>query len=330
MRTFGKPWLRGLWLPVATVTAMMHAGSAFAAFPEQSVRIIAAFPAGGATDAIARVVASELSTLWGQTVMVENRTGAGGNIGANYVAKSPADGYTLLMASPAETVINPLLYSQMQYDAEKDLTPVSQAGSAPLLLVAHPSVPARNVKELVDYARQNAGKVSYASSGTGGPQHLAGEQFKLMTETDILHIPYKGGAPAITDLVGGQVHIFFAGLPPALPFVREGKATALAVTTKDRSELIPEVPTLVESGLSDFDIENWQGVFAPGGTPPEIVDEIAAALRKVLDRPDVKEKLANLGISAAPSTPGEFKKFIQRQRTLYTSIIEAANITIQQ
>jgi tripartite-type tricarboxylate transporter receptor subunit TctC len=307
----------------------MPATYAMAAYPDRPVNIVVPFPAGGATDAVARLLGDGLSKIWGQTVVVENRTGAGGNIGGNYVAKAKADGYTLLVGSPAETVINALLYPEMQYDSEKDLAPVSKAGSAPLVLVTHPSVPAKNVKELIAYIKKSDKGVNYASSGTGGPQHLAGEEFKRVTSANINHIPYKGGSPAITDLVGGQVEMFFAGLPPAMPFIKAGKLNALAVTTEQRSQLVPDMPTLAESGLQGFHIENWQGVFVPAGTPANVVDKIAADIKQVLSQPDIKQKLATQGISAAPSTPAEFKTFTDGERERYKAIIKAANVTLK-
>jgi len=255
--------------------------------------------------------------------------GGGRQYRSGYVAKANGDGYTLLMGSPAETVVNPLLYPEMQYNAQKDLAPVSQAGSAPLLLVAHPSVPATDAQGLIHYIKQNNGKVSYASSGTGGPQHLAGDLFKLMTQTNVLHVPYKGGAPAITDLVGGQVQIFFAGLPPALPFVKSGKAKALAVTTQSRSELVPDIPSLDESGLKGFDIQNWQGIFAPAGTSRAIIGKISADIRTALSGEAVKASLANQGISAAPSSPEGFKLFVDNERRKYADIIKAAHVSVK-
>ncbi|MGB6104501.1 MAG: tripartite tricarboxylate transporter substrate binding protein [Pusillimonas sp.] len=307
----------------------MPAVQAQAAFPDRAVNIVVPFPAGGATDVVARLLGDGLSKIWKQSVVVENRTGAGGNIGGNYVAKAQADGYTLLVGSPAETVINALLYPEMQYDSQKDLTPVSKAGSAPLVLVIHPDVPVTSTKELIEYVKKSDKGVNYASSGTGGPQHLAAEEFKRVTSADINHIPYKGGSPAITDLVGGQVEMFFAGLPPAMPFIKAGKLRALAVTTEERSELVPDIPTLAESGLPGFHIENWQGVFVPAGTPPEIIDKISADIRQVLDQPETKQKLATQGISAAPSTPEEFRKFTDSEREKYKAIIEAANVSIK-
>lgn len=300
-----------------------------AVFPDKPVTLVVSFPPGGATDAVARVLGAELSMLWGQSVLVENKTGAGGNIGANHVAKSKPDGYTLLLGSPAETVINALLYPEMPYDAEKDLLAVTKAGSAPLLLVSHPSVPVKSVPDLINYVKQNAGKVAYASSGTGGPQHLAGEEFKRITGLEITHIPYRGGAPAMTDLVGGQVQMFFAGLPPALPFVKADKVTALGVTTKERSVLAEGIPSLHEQGVEGFDIENWQGVFAPAGTDPDVVKKIAEGIATALNKPQVQRSLAAKGVSAAPTTPKEFQSFIEKERAKYSAIIKAANVTVK-
>ena len=252
------------WL-VASLIAF-GAGTARAAFPERAVHVIVPFAPGGATDVVARTLAQRLSQIWGQPVVVENKPGAGGNIGADAVAKALPDGYTVLLASPAEIVINPHLYPRMTYDPAKDLVPVTKIAAAPLVLVIHPSVPARTVAELVQYIKSQKTGLSYASSGTGGPQHLAAEQFRLMTGTDLLHVPYKGGAPAVNDLLAGQVPMFFAGLPPALPHIKAGKLVALAVTTATRWPALPDVPTMAEAGLPGFNIENWQGIFVPAGT----------------------------------------------------------------
>ncbi len=300
-----------------------------AAYPDKAVTIIVSFPPGGATDVVTRILGAGLTKIWGQTVVVENRTGAGGNIGAHYVVRSAADGYTLLMGSSAETVINALLYAKMPYDSEKDLVPVAKVGSAPLVLVVHPKFPAGSTQELIKYLKDNPGKINYASSGTGGPQHLAAEEFKRVTGTMINHIPYKGGSPAITDLVGGQVEMFFSGLPPAKPFIQSGKLRALAVTTETRSELAPGIPTLSESGLPGFNIENWQGLFAPAGTPPDVIGKIAVDVATVLNQQEVKAKLAAQGVSAAPSSPSDFSRFMDGERKKYAQIIKAAHVSIQ-
>lgn len=314
---------------VASAALLLPTEQILAAYPDKTVRIIASFPPGGATDAVARIVGAGLSDLWKQNVVVENKTGAGGNIGANLVAKSAPDGYTLLMGSPAETVINPLLYPEMQYDAEKDLAPITKVGSAPLVLVAHPSVGANTVPELIDYLKKHPNEMSYASSGTGGPQHLAGEEFKRLTGTSILHVPYKGGSPAITDLAGGQVQIFFAGLPPALPFIASGKIKPLAVTTKQRTELAPDIPSIAETSLPEFDIENWQGLFAPGGTPSDVIEKIAHDVATVLADAGVKKRLASQGVSATPTSTNQFVEFTKSEREKFSRIIKEAKISIK-
>ena len=250
-------------------------------YPDKPVKIIVPFPPGGATDVVGRALAVRLSQLWKQQVLVENKPGAGGNIGADLVAKAPADGYTLLLASPAEITINPYLYPQMPFDPSRDFIPVARVASSPLVLVVNSKSSVKNIAELLQMIKTQGSKVNYASSGSGGPQHLAGELFQLMASVSMTHIPYKGGAPAITDLLGGQVDLFFAGIPPALPHIIAGKLRPLAVTTLKRSPLLPQVPTIAESGFPGFNIENWQGIFVPRGTNIQIVDKIALDISSI-------------------------------------------------
>jgi tripartite-type tricarboxylate transporter receptor subunit TctC len=224
-------------------------------YPDKPVKIIVPFPPGGATDVVGRALAVRLSQLWKQQVIVENKPGAGGNIGADLVAKAPPDGYTLLLASPAEITINPYLYPQMPFDPSRDFIPVARVASSPLVLVVNSKSAVKSMPELLQMIKTQGSKVNYASSGSGGPQHLAGELFQLMASVSMTHIPYKGGAPAITDLLGGQVDLFFAGIPPALPHIIAGKLRPLAVTTLKRSPLLPQVPTISESGFPGFNIE---------------------------------------------------------------------------
>jgi tripartite-type tricarboxylate transporter receptor subunit TctC len=296
--------------------------AAIAEYPEKLVRIIVAFPPGGATDVVARALGSRLSQLWGQRVIIENKPGAGGNIGADYVAKSPTDGYTLLLASPAEIAINPYLYANMPFDPTKDLAPVTKVTSAPLVLVLNPSVPAKSVAELIEYLKSQKQGTTFASSGTGGPQHLAGEQFRLLTGTNLIHVPYKGGAPAIADLLGGQVQMFFAGLPPALPHIHAGKIRAIAVTTAKRSSLLPQVPSLEESGLRGFDIENWQGVFVPAGTPASIVAKIARDIAGVADNKAFAELLAAQGAIPSTLSPTDFATFVREESRKFSRLVK--------
>ena len=303
--------------------AFCAAGPAHAAFPEKPVRIVVPFPPGGATDVVARALGQRLTAIWKQQVVVENKPGAGGNIGADLVAKAAPDGYTLLLASPAEVAINQFLYKEMPFDPARDLVPVSKAASAPLVLVVHPSVPAKTLPELIEYLKAHPEGTPYASSGTGGPQHLAGESFRMMTGTALTHVPYKGGAPAITDLLGGQVKMFFAGLPPALPHIHAGKIRALAITTTEPSALIPGVPP-VATVLPGFDFENWQGFFAPKGTPEALVAQIARDIATAAAEKGLAEQLAVQGAAPATMTPAEFAAFVQKERAKYGELVKAS------
>ena len=318
------PWMRFLPTILRCVIALAALGAFPAhAWPDKPVRIVVPFAAGGATDVVARLLGQRLSQDWKQPVIVDNRPGAGGNIGADVVAKSAPDGYTLLLASPAEVAINPFLYAQMPFDPEKDLLPVSKVASAPLVLVVHPSVPAKTVPELIAFLKENKEGTPYASSGTGGPQHLAAEQFRMLTGTNLIHVPYKGGAPAITDLLGGQVRIFFSGLPPALPHIQAGRLRALAVSTKEPSSLMEGVPT-VAATVPGFDIENWQGVFAPAGTPPPIVAQIAGDIARIAADKGFRDQLVAQGAAPAALGPAPFAVFLAAERVKYGQLVKAS------
>jgi len=291
-------------------------------YPSKPLRIIVPFAPGGATDLIARAVGQKLTESMGQPVVVENRTGASGMLGADLVAKSPPDGYTLLMASTAEIAINPSLYAKMAYDPAKDLAPVTLAGITPLILVVNPNTPARSVNDLVAQAKSTPGSVSFASAGNGSVQHLSGELLKTITRTEMTHVPYKGAAPALVDLLGGQVTMFFSGMPPAMPHVKSGKLRAIAVTTPKRSPAAPEVPTMAEAGIPGFDISNWFGVFAPAGTPNEVLNKLNAEIVKALALPDVKERLASQGAEVVGNTRAEFAAFIAAEMAKYAKLIK--------
>ena len=291
-------------------------------YPDKPVKIIVPFPPGGATDVVGRALAVRLSQLWKQQVLVENKPGAGGNIGADLVAKAPADGYTLLLASPAEITINPYLYPQMPFDASRDFIPVARVASSPLVLVVNSKSTVKNMAELLQMIKTQGSKVNYASSGSGGPQHLAGELFQLMAGVSMTHIPYKGGAPAITDLLGGQVDLFFAGIPPALPHIIAGKLRPLAVTTLKRSPLLPQVPTVSESGFPGFNIENWQGIFVPRGTNNQIVDKIAADIGVIAAEKNFYDLLSAQGAIPAPLMPKEFAIFVNAESQKYSKLIK--------
>jgi tripartite-type tricarboxylate transporter receptor subunit TctC len=310
-------------LKVLILTVLLgFAHNALALYPDKPVRLIIPFAPGGATDLIGRALAVRLTTIWGQQVLVENKPGAGGNIGADIVAKSTPDGYTLLLASPAEVAINPSLYSQMPYDSAIDLVPVAKVASAPLVLVVNSQSPIKSMQELIQYIKLKNGAVNFASSGTGGPQHLAGELFKSMASVSMTHIPYKGGAPAITDLLGGQVDLFFAGLPPALPHINSGKLRALGVTTQKRSPLLANVPTISESGFIGFNIENWQGIFVPAKTNSKIINQLSRDIERVISDKSFDETLSAQGASPYFLKPKDFAVFVQSETQKYGKLVK--------
>lgn len=315
---------RRLALAAMLAAGVFAAAPAAFAFPDKPVRIIVPFPAGGATDVVARALALRLGQAWNQPVIVENRSGAGGNIGADAVAKSPADGHTLLLASPAEVAINQYLYASMPFDPVKDLAPVAKVASAPLVLVVQAKSPADSVQALVKNAKARGSAVNYASSGTGGPQHLAGELFRLMSGLNMTHVPYKGGAPAMNDLLGGQVEMFFSGLPPAQSHIQSGRLRALGVSTAQRSPLLPKVPTVAEQGFPGFDIENWQGVFVAGATPPAVVDQLSQAIGRIVADKAFADQLQAQGAGPAYMDAKAFGAFVTAERQKYAKLVKDA------
>jgi len=270
------------------------------------------------------VVGQKLTESMGQAVVVENRPGASGMIGADLVAKAPPDGYTLLMASTAEIAINPSLYSKMSYDPQKDLAPITLAGVTPLILVVNPASPLHSVADIVKEAKAHPGTISFASAGNGSVQHLSGELVKVLTSTDMVHVPYKGAAPALTDVLSGQVTMFFSGMPPAMPHVKSGKLRALAVTTPKRSPAAPDVPTMAEAGVQGFDISNWFGLLAPAGTPPGILDKLHDEAVKALMQPAVKERLAEQGAEVVADSREHFGAFIKAEADKYAKLIKVS------
>ena len=291
-------------------------------YPAKPVRIVNPFAPGGATDQIARLVAQRLTEVWGQSVVVENRPGARGAIGLEAVAKSPADGYTLAIATQTTQAANPALYSKLPYDPVKDFAPLTLAGSTPLALLVQPSLPATDVKSLVAYLKANPGKLTYASGGNGTSQHLTMELLKSMTGTFVVHIPYKGAGPAMVDFLGGQTNLMFYNLPTAMPHVNAGKVRALAVSTAQRSPLAPELPTIAESGLAGFDLATWFAFYAPAATPKEVTAKIAADMQRVLAQPDVKERLLAGGVDVAGSTPEELARFQRAEMEKWAKIVK--------
>ena len=309
--------------------ALVFAATAGAqTFPAKPVRIVVPFPAGGGLDFTTRVLAQKLSAAWGQTVVVDNRPGASGMIGAEQVVRSPKDGYTLLSCSPAEVALNAALYPKMSYDPLKELAPISLTAIYANVIAVHASVPAKNWRELVAVAKRTPGGLGFGSSGTGSTQHLTGEWLKRNAGINLLHVPYKGAAPATADLIGGQIPSGILGAAPLMPHIQAGRLRAIVVTTEKRAAVLPDVPTLAESGVKGFTSSQWFGFLAPAGTPRDVVMKINADLHKVLAAADVKEKLATQGGETAPSTPDAFGAFMKKEHDSYAKIIADASIKV--
>jgi tripartite-type tricarboxylate transporter receptor subunit TctC len=317
------PPVRCLLAALAAFAALNAAG----AWPERPVRMIVPFPPGGATDVIARVIAQELSGPLGQQVVVENRAGATGNIGADLVAKSAPDGYTLLLGALTSHSINVTLQQgKLPYDLEKDFAPVSIAGVVPLVFVVHPSVPANSLKELIALAKARPGYLTYASSGQGGPQHLAGELFQRVAGVQLLHVPYKGSGPAMTDLIGGQVLTMIETAPAAMPFIKSGKLRALAAASAQRIPNLTEVPTATEAGLPGYEVSSMFGLVAPAGTPRAVIQRLNAEVVRILQVPEVKEKMLQQGVVAMPTTPEQAAQRIHDEVAKWAKVIREANV----
>lgn len=294
------------------------------AYPSKPITIIVPFAAGGTTDILARVVGQALNQELGQPVVIDNRAGAGGNIGAMFAAKSPADGYTLFMGTVGTHAINASLYKKLAFDPIKDFAPLTRVAMVPNLLVANPTKPYKNVKELIAYAKANPGKVNFGSSGSGSSIHLSGELFNTMAKVDMVHVPYKGSAPAVTDLIGGQIDIMFDNLPSAIQHVRNGRIKPLAVTTARRSPELPDVPTIAEAGVPGYEATSWFGMFAPANTPAPVVARLNAALVKVLADAEVKKKLAEQGAEPYSEKPEQFAAFIRAESAKWSQVVKAS------
>jgi tripartite-type tricarboxylate transporter receptor subunit TctC len=318
---FARAVLSGAALAVVVAAA----APVFAqAFPARPARLVVPFPPGGPLDATGRLIAQKLGEAWGQSVVVENKPAAGGNIGADFVAKSPADGYTIVMGALSTHAVNPNLYAQMPYDAQKDFAPITLVAITPNVLVVNPALPVHSVKELVAYAKAHPGKLSFGSGSNGSAGHLAGELFKVDAGIDMVHVPYKGAAPATQALLAGDTQLMFDNLANAMAQVKAGKLRALAVTTAKRSALAPELPTMAEAGLSGFDISTWYGLLAPAGTPADVVRKWNADVTRILSSPDMRERLAAQGAEAAPDSPAEFAQFIASELARYARIVKAS------
>ncbi len=295
-------------------------------YPNKAIKIVVPFAVGGIADTFARVIGQKLSDLWGQPVVVENRTGAGGNIGADLVAKSAPDGYTILLSNIGTHAVNIHLMKTMPFDPVKDFVPIAHVLDAEGLLVVHPDVKAKSVADVIALAKAQPGKLTYASGGTGTTSHLAGEMFKSAAKVDIVHVPYKGNSPAITDLVGGQTTMAFATMPTVMPMVKAGRLRALAVIGSTRAVALPDIPTVAESGLPGFAVSNWIGLFAPAGTPPEIVKRVNAEVQKIMQSPEVVKRLETEGAKFLPMTAEQFADFQKAELLKWGKAIREAGI----
>ena len=298
------------------------------AYPTKPVTIIVPFAAGGTTDILARIIGQALTAELGQSVVVDNRAGAGGNIGGQAAAKATPDGHTLFMGTVGTHAINASLYKKMPFDPVKDFAPLTRVANVPNLLVANPAQPYKSVKDLIAYAKANPGKVNFGSSGNGSSIHLSGELFKSQAKVDMQHVPYKGSAPAVTDLLGNQIGIMFDNMPSAIQHVRSGKLVPLAVTTAKRSPELPNVPTIAEAGVPGYEATSWFGMFAPAGTPAPVLAKLNAAIVKVLAQPDVKKKINEQGAEVYSETPEQFAAFIQAESVKWGKVVKESGASL--
>jgi len=312
-------------LLTALLAAATWAAQAQTAYPVRQVRIVVPYAPGGISDVMNRLFAQKLSEAWGQPVIVDNRTGGATNIAAEIVARAAPDGYTLFNITTANTV-NMTLYSHLAYDTAKDFALVTLLIAVPNVIVVHPSIPATSVKELIALAKAKPGVLTYGTTGIASSGQLAGELFKMMAGVDLVHVPYKGGAPAVTALIAGEVAMGFNTVPTSLPQIRSGKLRALAITSAQRSPLLPDLPTVAEAGLPGYEMIAWQGLAAPAGTPPAIVAKLHADATRAITRPDVRERLASLGVDVITNSPPEFAKFIKADIATYAKLVKSLNL----
>lgn len=317
-----------LLLLVAAVAEVSAQGPVTAGFPTKPLRLIVPFPPGGGNDTLARVVGQRMGEVVGQQIVVDNRGGAGGVIGATMAAGAAPDGYTLFLGSLGNLAHNPALKADLPYNPPRDFAPISLLATSSFILAVHPGVAAKSVRDLIALAKASPGKLNYASAGTGSSLHMTGELFKYATGTDMLHVPYKGTGPAITDLIGGRVQLIFSTMPPALPHVKSGKLRALGVTTAKRVAAAPEVPTVAEAGVAGFDVSNWQGMLAPAKTPAAIVGRLNRDVLATLKLPGMSDALGAQGLESAGSTPEQFAALIKSEIGKYTKVVKAAGIKV--
>ncbi len=314
---------------VTAVVASLSIAHASDTFPNKPIKFIVPYAAGGATDTTARLVSKELTAILGQPVIVENKAGAGGNIGTDYVAKSTPDGYTMLLAYTGPMAINPSLYDSLPFKPRQDFAPVTLLAQAPQILGVHPSIPATTVDELVAYAKANPTALFFGSSGNGGADHLAGELFKMRTGAQITHVPYKGGAPALADLVAGRTQLQFMTIPASIGHIQAGRIRPLAILAKERYPLFPDVPTISEAGVKNYDVNNWYGVVVAAGTPEPIVNKLNNALIKALRSNEVQTRFSGLGLVPVSNTPKEFQSFIAAESARWAEIIRVSGASLK-
>ena len=312
-----------LFVAIASLT---QAALAQTPYPSKPIRLIVPFTPGGSTDILARSIGQELTKAWGQSVIVDNVPGAGGSIGADKAAKAPADGYTLLMGHIGTLAVNPSLYPKLPYNPLKDFAPVAWVARVPNILVVNPAVPVKSVQDLVAYAKSKPGQMSYGSGGNGSAANLATEYFKMQTGTTIVHIPYRGTAPAVTDLIGGQIQLVFTGAPAVLGHIKSGQLHALAVSSPKRLEAMPDLPTVAESGYKNFEADQWYGVVAPAGTPKDIVQKLNVQINLALNSPELKKRLSAEGAIATPESPEAFGQLIANEIARWQPVISSGRV----
>lgn len=316
---------RTLCAAVAALAPLLAAAPAWAdsGYPNKPIKFVVGYAAGGATDVVARLVAQKMAGELGQAALVENRSGANSNVGAEVVARAPADGYTLYLYTIANT-INASLYGKLGYDPVKDFEPIGLIAKIPNLLVVNPGLPIKSVADYVKFAKESPNGITFASSGSGSSIHLSGEMFKMKTGLNMLHVPYKGSAPAVTDLLGGQVQSMFDNAPSAMPHVKAGKLRAIAITSRERSSLLPDVPTIAESGYPGFEVQSWFGLAAPAGTPKEVLAKLNAALNKALGAPDIKQRLNDMLATPASGSSDDMRQFVASQIQSWREVVKAS------